>query len=562
MRKIVELLIIMGIATAVWAVEGNKPDVLMPVNGGRTTVTLNDRNVIFHEDFEDGVIPDGWTVVDGNNDGYTWTAGTTDDLGYIQPPNYGTCYAYYSDFDAGIWASPSVEILTTPAISTGGLTHLTLSFSYSFYAGQYDAFIVLLSTSNGVDTLDIYAGSNVGDALYILDGYLPTDSVKVSFIYVDQGGWNQAVAIDNVTLTDEAVEIHDVAVVRCEYSNYPFMVNTTDQIDFVIANYGNVDETDVTVELSVNDITDTVVIPSLPAGDSTTVSITYTPIVEEVITILCNAVITEDNDPTNNGYVAIEYAYPEGTVWAEGFEYIDEFPPPDWAVINNDGGDNTWGRTLYYPHSGYYAAADFWEASHSDDWLITGPITPEESYYDSIGFFYSAFDSYCPEDLQVWAMGGQDVADTLALLWEVVNNMNTYYQRQTVSIDNFDGMTIYIGFRSLSPNGYYNLLDDIFYMKVEAPTAVEEAGVERGPGLTARGFGRDIVVTFALPEDMDVKVSLYDVSGRHIMNLASGRYAAGSHSVTVNSEALKSGIYIVSLRAGSQVVTKKVAVIH
>ena len=68
--------------------------------------------------------------------------------------------------------------------------------------------------------------------------------------------------------------------------------------------------------------------------------------------------------------------------------------------------------------------------------------------------------------------------------------------------------------------------------------------------------------SFALPEDMDVKVSLYDVSGRHIMNLASGRYAAGSHSVTVNSEALKSGIYIVSLRAGSQVVTKKVAVIH
>ncbi len=563
MRKILVVAVIMALSATAWAGKMGKTDALAPINGDRVKLTLNGKDLIFYEDFEDSTMPADWTVMDSNGDGVSWIVGTTDDLGLYEPPDCGSYYAYYSDDDAGGGAPASCEILTTPAIDISGLTNLTLAFSYGFRSWENDDYLAIVVDFDGsVDTLDIICPDDANIAVYDLTDYLPASQIIISFVYIDEGGWNWAVAVDNVCLTTGAAEVHDVGI-TFNIVNFPITVNIANQVDFYVINYGNVDETDVMVVTNFGTVIDTQTIASLPAGDTAIVSMVYTPAAEEIVPIAGAVILPSDDDPTNNEVAMTEYAYPEGTIWAEGFEYISDFPPPNWEVINNDGGSYTWGWYSGYPHTGFFMTAVHWENPNNDDWLITGPITPEVGYYDSIGFFYAAYSVSYPEYLQVWAMSGQDVADTLALLWEVTENTCTDYQRQTVSLDAFDGMTIYIAFRSLSPDAYYNILDDIFYMKVEGePTAVEEAGIESGLTVAAHNLGKNMVVTFALPKDMNVKVDLYDVSGRYIMNVASGRYAAGSHSVTVNAEALRSGVYFVSMKAGSQVVTKKVAVIH
>ena len=166
----------------------------------RDTVTLIDEN------FETGM-PAGWTVIDGNNDGHTWTTGTTFDLLYVQPPNYVTAYAYYSDDDAGSGAQAGTEFLISPAVSCAGASAMTISYSwghnqmslYCYGAAQlrsydgiswdsWNTFATYPYTANGVNTFD-------------LTSHLPAESVQIQFAYEDPlGEWSMAFGIDNVLL--------------------------------------------------------------------------------------------------------------------------------------------------------------------------------------------------------------------------------------------------------------------------------------------------------------------------------------------------------------------------
>ncbi len=547
-----------GIVLASDVVISNK----QPINAGLTELAgVGKGIVIFYENFEGGTVPEGWTVVDGNGDSCTWTVGTTDDLGSFEPPAYGTGYAYYSDDDAGVTSPPACEVLSTPPIPTFGLTSVTLSFSFGFHKSLmgYECFAVVITTSDSViDTLDIITESDSGVLSYDLSEYLPADYVIISFVYMDLGGWNWAVAIDNVTLTGDASDMHDVAIAGLVFPNYPLRINQANEVGFVITNNGSSTETDIVLAVLLNDYIDTVEIPELAVNETTVVNFTYTTPEEEVLYILGCLIACPDYVPFNNVIAFSENIYPEGTIWVEGFEH--GFPPSGWAVVNNDEGDESWERWPLCSHSGWWCAAVHLDACGNDDWLITGPITPEAGYFDSLGFFYLAVY----ERLQVWAMSGQDVEDTLALLWEDPGTDEKCYERVTIPLDDFDGTPIYIGFRGLSPDDCGLLLDDIFYMKVESgPTTVEEeTKVKRNLTVDARCVGNEIVVNFALPKDLDVEIDIYDVAGRHILNLVSGRYSAGAHTVSMDAQSLRNGVYFVSMKAGDRAMTSKLTVIH
>jgi hypothetical protein len=170
------------------------------VEYARDTIALID------EDFETGM-PAGWTVIDGNNDGYTWTTGTTFDLLYVQPPNYGTAYAYYSDDDAGGGAPAGTEYLISPAVSCAAATIMTLSHSWGHnLMGLYIYGTTQVRLHDGISwdpwsTLATYPYTANGVDTFHLDSYLPAESVQVQFTYEDPlGEWSFAFGIDNVLL--------------------------------------------------------------------------------------------------------------------------------------------------------------------------------------------------------------------------------------------------------------------------------------------------------------------------------------------------------------------------
>ncbi|TKJ40994.1 hypothetical protein CEE37_04840, partial [candidate division LCP-89 bacterium B3_LCP] len=64
-------------------------------------------------------------------------------------------------------------------------------------------------------------------------------------------------------------------------------------------------------------------------------------------------------------------------------------------------------------------------------------------------------------------------------------------------------------------------------------------------------------ISFALPLDAKVLLSVYDVSGRLVTTLVDGYRNAGIHDVTFDASDLASGIYLYRLEAGEFNVTGK-----
>jgi hypothetical protein len=89
----------------------------------------------------------------------------------------------------------------------------------------------------------------------------------------------------------------------------------------------------------------------------------------------------------------------------------------------------------------------------------------------------------------------------------------------------------------------------------EIPAGVVIAGAEPNP------FSQRTSVRFGVPKDGRVELVVYDVSGREVATLAERHCAAGYHSVDwVAGETVRTGIYFVSLRYGTDEVTHKVVI--
>lgn len=73
--------------------------------------------------------------------------------------------------------------------------------------------------------------------------------------------------------------------------------------------------------------------------------------------------------------------------------------------------------------------------------------------------------------------------------------------------------------------------------------------------------GSQVTLEFALPDESDVLIGVFDVSGRRLATLENSRRPAGWHTVSWSTSGVSSGMYFVRLRAGSQAVTKAVQVL-
>jgi len=75
-------------------------------------------------------------------------------------------------------------------------------------------------------------------------------------------------------------------------------------------------------------------------------------------------------------------------------------------------------------------------------------------------------------------------------------------------------------------------------------------------------IGEQGTIEYALPEQQEVSLRLYDVMGRVVATLAKGRKEAGRHTAPLDAGRLASGVYFVRLRAEGQTLTQKVTVVR
>jgi 5-hydroxyisourate hydrolase-like protein (transthyretin family) len=74
-------------------------------------------------------------------------------------------------------------------------------------------------------------------------------------------------------------------------------------------------------------------------------------------------------------------------------------------------------------------------------------------------------------------------------------------------------------------------------------------------------FNPVTTLSFAIPVDSEVFLSVYNLQGREVVSLVNGNMDAGYHSVVWNADSHSSGVYFVKMVAGNYVNTQKLMLV-
>lgn len=74
-------------------------------------------------------------------------------------------------------------------------------------------------------------------------------------------------------------------------------------------------------------------------------------------------------------------------------------------------------------------------------------------------------------------------------------------------------------------------------------------------------FNPSTNIRFHLPESTDIRLTVYDVTGRLVAEIANGVYSAGTHQVVFDGSGLAGGIYLYRLQTPSQAISRKMTIL-
>jgi hypothetical protein len=94
-------------------------------------------------------------------------------------------------------------------------------------------------------------------------------------------------------------------------------------------------------------------------------------------------------------------------------------------------------------------------------------------------------------------------------------------------------------------------IEDLQSLTSQLPTEFALLGAYPNP------FNPLTTISFALPEDSRINLSVFDVTGRLVSTLVDGWREAGRHEVTFDGSYLASGVYLYTLNAGAHRATGK-----
>ncbi len=154
------------------------------------------------------------------------------------------------------------------------------------------------------------------------------------------------------------------------------------------------------------------------------------------------------------------------SIWAtmmnEGFEG-STFPPENWASA-----PTSWEifGTPGYSHTGNQAVKSGYSPS-GNWWLITPGLRPEAGA-NALTFWYrdySASTGWDYEDEYTYVMistTGYAPADFTTTLWTgSYSDFTLDYQQASIDLSGYNGMDIYIAFKSVHTGGNYHIIDDV-----------------------------------------------------------------------------------------------------
>ena len=64
-------------------------------------------------------------------------------------------------------------------------------------------------------------------------------------------------------------------------------------------------------------------------------------------------------------------------------------------------------------------------------------------------------------------------------------------------------------------------------------------------------------IEFGIPEDMDISIDVYDISGRQVASIVDGLMESGYHTIAWDASNFSSGVYLLKVSVGNEIHTRK-----
>ena len=105
-------------------------------------------------------------------------------------------------------------------------------------------------------------------------------------------------------------------------------------------------------------------------------------------------------------------------------------------------------------------------------------------------------------------------------------------------------------------------MSDIF--TITGPTVVDDSTILRFLTVTntPNPFNPSTTISFTLPQSGLVSLTVYDITGRKVAELARGFRSAGRHTLVWDASGCASGVYFCTLKAGNEVETRKMLLVR
>jgi hypothetical protein len=243
-------------------------------------------------------------------------------------------------------------------------------------------------------------------------------------------------------------------------------------------------------------------------------------------------------------------------------------------VMASDGWNSGWMNIYDNTSTGctpdtcwwFGATSRFNPAGQADNWIEFGPITI--SGLCELRWDYQAPDPANSDGYKVWiSTSGMNIDDFLSgtNIFTRIDNQNptapdTVFNHKVVSLLNWLGMPVYIGFQHNANDKYIIYLDNFAILDLGYPGINENTGNTTVFNNLPNPAKESTMINYQLNSNADVTIQVIDMTGRLVSSNVLGQQDAGIHHFTLNTSDFANGVYFYSINTNNSKVVKKMIV--
>jgi len=261
----------------------------------------------------------------------------------------------------------------------------------------------------------------------------------------------------------------------------------------------------------------------------------------------------------------------------EGFQ--STFPPAGWSIENIPSSIYTWGKATNCGSFGNSTASsrmDFYDAPagnicnlylHNID--LSSSATTAALSFDVA---YAPYDNTTNDQLDVeassdcgvswtnvYSKNGSGLSTAPAITTAAFVPSKTQWRTEGVNLNAFAGKSnVLVRFKATSAYGNDLYIDNINLSNSQL--GILTYNLETGLSVFPNPAASLVNIRFILPQTEQVKLTIYNSLGQQVYVAEQGTLNSGEQLMELNTSALASGIYFITLQAGDLTASKKLSV--